>query len=637
LIDGGDGNDWLSFEGADKFSNPDDGRVRYRSTEGAGVNIDLASGGGWSYYANGSSWINEKGRLYISNIENLRGTNQADRLIGNAESNVLDGGGGADFLDGAGGDDRLITRDTRYSDSRSVQVFGGDGNDTVQALGVFGRTVIDGGSGTDWLSFESANAFSNPDDGNVRYRSSEGAGVNIDLAWGGGFSYYANGNTWWDEKGRLYISNVENLRGTNQADRLIGNAGKNVLDGGGGADILDGAGGNDWLITRDMRYSDSRSVQVFGGEGNDTVQALGVFGRTVIDGGSGTDWLSFEGANAFSNLDDGNVRFRSSEGAGVNIDLAWGGGYSYYANGNTWRDEKGRIYTSNIENLRGTNQADRLIGNAGMNVLDGGGGADILDGAGGDDWLITRDMRYSDSRSVQVFGGDGNDTVQALGVFGRTVIDGGSGTDWLSFESANAFSNLDDGNVRYRSSEGAGVNIDLAWGGGFSYYVNGNTWWDEKGRLYISNVENLRGTNQADRLIGDSANNTLEGGAGNDLLNGGAGSDVLVGGSGADQFFFTTALGTNNVDTVKDFSVLEGDKLLLDDAVFAQLTGKSNLANHFRLSTQAAVGGDDYIVYNTANGELRYDASGTGAGTGQLFAVLENRPQDLTALQFVVI
>ena len=90
-------------------------------------------------------------------------------------------------------------------------------------------------------------------------------------------------------------------------------------------------------------------------------------------------------------------------------------------------------------------------------------------------------------------------------------------------------------------------------------------------------------------------------------------------------------------DETHDFSAAEGDQIVLDKSIFTQLAGKTNLTNNFRLSTQTAIGGDDYIVYNAATGQLSYDATGNGSSAGVVFATLQNKPQDLTAQQFVVI
>jgi Ca2+-binding RTX toxin-like protein len=47
-------------------------------------------------------------------------------------------------------------------------------------------------------------------------------------------------------------------------------------------------------------------------------------------------------------------------------------------------------------------------------------------------------------------------------------------------------------------------------------------------------LENLVGSNFADKLYGNELANVITGGAGNDTLDGGAGNDILVGGTGND-------------------------------------------------------------------------------------------------------
>ena len=94
---------------------------------------------------------------------------------------------------------------------------------------------------------------------------------------------------------------------------------------------------------------------------------------------------------------------------------------------------------------------------------------------------------------------------------------------------------------------------------------------------------------------------------------------MLDGRGGADIFAFTTALGGGNVDQIADF--LSGtDKIGLDDAVFAGIgTPGSFNANAF-VAGSAALDADDRIVYNSATGQLFYDADGNGAGAQVLFA-----------------
>ena len=92
-----------------------------------------------------------------------------------------------------------------------------------------------------------------------------------------------------------------------------------------------------------------------------------------------------------------------------------------------------------------------------------------------------------------------------------------------------------------------------------------------------------------------------------------------------------------------DMGKLNGFSLRAGGAYQTTIKSTTAPASDGKLDGEArftlTIGGDDYIVYNAATGELFYDATGNGSGTtnAQLFATLSNKPQDLTAQQFVVI
>jgi len=152
-------------------------------------------------------------------------------------------------------------------------------------------------------------------------------------------------------------------------------------------------------------------------------------------------------------------------------------------------------------------------------------------------------------------------------------------------------------------------------------------------------VEKLTTTNNAGTaaidLTGNNLANTIYGNEGANVIDGKGGSDFLFGLGGADTFAFTTALGAGNLGRIVDF-VGGTDKIALDDAVFTAIGGLGALnANAFHTGTSAH-DADDRIIFNSATGELFYDADGNGAGSAVLFAKLDGSPT-LAASDFMVI
>ncbi|MEF1289494.1 cadherin-like domain-containing protein [Vibrio sp. M260118] len=76
----------------------------------------------------------------------------------------------------------------------------------------------------------------------------------------------------------------------------------------------------------------------------------------------------------------------------------------------------------------------------------------------------------------------------------------------------------------------------------------------------------LTGGSGDDLLVGGAGDDTLVGGEGNDTLEGGLGSDILVGGTGMDTFIWRE-IDDGTMDTIKDFSVSEGDKIDLREVL----------------------------------------------------------------------
>ncbi|MBI5924119.1 MAG: VWA domain-containing protein [Aquabacterium sp.] len=115
---------------------------------------------------------------------------------------------------------------------------------------------------------------------------------------------------------------------------------------------------------------------------------------------------------------------------------------------------------------------------------------------------------------------------------------------------------------------------------------------DASDRLYGNGGNDvLNGSKGDDVINGGDGNDTLSGGDGADALAGGPGSDVLTGGAGADVFVWHfadpgTSAASRAVDTIKDFSLADGDKLDLRDLLQGEHTG--NLQNYLEFDTSTA-------------------------------------------------
>lgn len=153
--------------------------------------------------------------------------------------------------------------------------------------------------------------------------------------------------------------------------------------------------------------------------------------------------------------------------------------------------------------------------------------------------------------------------------------------------------------------------------------------------LKSENVNLCGGFTIADGAVVENA----IGGNGADALTGNAIANVLTGNGGADQFVFDASLGAGNVDTISDFNLSQADKLVLSKSVFKSFGSSATVsAAQFRSGpavTQAA-DTNDYLIYNSSNGALYYDADGSsGAYLPIQFASLTGAPH-LNANYFVL-
>ncbi len=418
---------------------------------------------------------------------------------------------------------------------------------------------------------------------------------------GGGWMSYAM-----DVFGGFTIANgvtIENASSGAGADTLIGNAVANVLNGGAGIDVMTGGAGNDTYIVDNA--GDSVVEAASGG-------ADGIYSSASYALAAGSD------VETLSTLD---------WNATVAIDLT------------------------------GNGIANYIIGNAGVNVLDGKGGLDILVGKGGNDTYI---VDHASDAVVEAAGG-GTDAIYSavsfalndgsevetlatldwsstaalnltgnglnnymIGNAGANVLNGGAGADFIQGRG---------GNDIYLIDNGLDIAFENGGEGADSIYTSASYALDDA--YEVETLSTLDwGSTAAIDLAGNALGNYMIGNAGANRLEGKGGNDILVGKGGADSFVFASALGSGNVDHVADMAS-GTDKILLDDAVFTGLGLGALNANAFRTGASAQ-DADDRIIYNSATGQLFFDADGNGGGAAVLFATLGGAPA-LAASDFQVI
>ncbi|MBB5747282.1 DUF4214 domain-containing protein [Brevundimonas variabilis] len=219
----------------------------------------------------------------LRNIEFLRFSDQTIPTVtlgglmvtGDILNNLMDGTGFDDTLSGLGGNDTLTGlggNDSLNGGSGNDTIAGGNGDDIV--TGGLGNDTLDGGTGSDVADYSGASGS-----------------VQVSLVTG-----LATG-----AEGSDTLTGFEHIRGGAFNDVLIGDDQANRIEGNGGVDILRGGGGNDILITA-APTTNPLGATLDGGDGNDSLRGgagidtlIGGAGSDLIDGDFGVDAALYSG------------------------------------------------------------------------------------------------------------------------------------------------------------------------------------------------------------------------------------------------------------------------------------------------------------------------------------------------------
>ena len=503
--------------------------------------------------------------------DSIRAGTSGDSLIGGNGNDSLFGGLGTDLLIGGAGDDVL---------------FGGAGNDRL--MGEAGRDMLTGNSGLDSL-------FGGDDDDTLR-----GGAQNDALDGGNGFDQVLEiaDNNFTLTSSQLVVQrvvansvdpnavpvvgsalevgttvvladNVDQLVNIETAS-LIGGVSSNRLDASkfAGPATLRGFNGDDTLL---------------GGSNDDVLE--GDEGNDQLDGGTGVNRLLAEGDRDWR-LTAGQLLGMGTDSF-VNIGLAElrGGVSANRLDAVAFLGQVTLLGGEGDDTLLGSNQADVLIGDGGNDQLIAKGGNDSLTGGDGDNTLnggpgIDRVVESGDvdfTLTAQQLSRTGtlarlvetsNNDVVTTEETGRSTRP----TELWNIEEAELTGGAGNNRLSAKKFGGAvtlrgGDGNDTLEGGSVADVLDGGAGRDRL--LGRAGDDTLLGGTEKDLLLGGDGNDQLNGGDGADVLNGEAGADHLMGDAGNDRFEGDFASDTLDGGEGRDAFELKssGDITLTDTAL----------------------------------------------------------------------
>ena len=205
------------------------------------------------------------------------------------------------------------------------------------------------------------------------------------------------------------------------------------------------------------------------------------------------------------------------------------------------------------------------------------------------------EFEKNSSGELVIEGFGGNDKIS--GTSGNDYIDGGVGADVMSGGMGDDTYIVDNSKDKVAEASNQGNDTIITTLEKFSL-------------AKMPNVENLTYVGFVDAdLTGNKQNNIIVASGGDDYLEGKEGNDSLTGRAGADKFVFNTKFGSTNVDTITDF--VSGEDVLVISKKIAKKLAKNFTEDNFVYSNKAE-DSNDYLIFNSENNTLYYDADGSG-------------------------
>ena len=580
ILAGGDGDDaFYGDEGADTVDGgPGRDRIDYCDSS-AGILINLQTGVGTGGDAEGDVLIN---------MEDVLGTPYSDVLVGNEGDNLLRGLGGREF------------------NGESDTIRGGGGVDEIHGVG-----LLDGGAGND-------------------------------MVYGSGFLLGGGGND------QLIARSQWSYRTRNELD---GGAGDDVLTGHNGHDLLRGGEGDDLISggsSAEYGYEPLSFDLMEGGAGNDTYLCMNS-GMDFVNDNQGSNTIRLSGGWGQVPAPS-DMRFML-----ISVDLDQLG--TMMSCVGTWDNEEeiAILETYRMQILGGeesdSSAADDLL-------LDDGENALVIIGGGSD-------LGYTFEFGENGYTLSHREVLQFVHTVNNSLPTAESEQTYEMFDNRQLFGRIE---VTDRDDDTLGFSIrEQPLGGDFALESDGR--WIYTAREDFTGRDNAvididdghgetvqvlltfhvgssllpgsamtgagsgigqenNGTEGYDAVFGSTGSGVVEGISGGEVLAGGLSDSILIGGSDGDTFGYDTAPKSSNTgDSIADF--ISGlDRMQPDSRIFSLVAEDGVLGEAFCRSATMGIAEEenDYFLYSTTSGGLRYDAGGSGQGVAVDFASLMNKP-----------
>jgi Ca2+-binding RTX toxin-like protein len=619
VIEGGDGQDTLLFNGANIGENIDLSAIgtRLRFTRNIGTvvmdvdgveRVDFNAFGGADNIA-----VNNLTGTAVTQVNvNLPGLGGVGDSL--TDTVTLNGTAGPDTFNFVADSGAVVATGL----GPEVRVINGELNfDQIVVNGVGGDLVnVNGSAAADTMSVVPNGGFARVD--------ATGFTTSVNLA--GALKLSINGlggpDTIIGQNGLATLGIQIQFDGGDGNDTLLGGDGDDILLGGPGNDFIDGNRGSDTAYLG----ADQDTFQWDPGDGND-----------VVEGGDGQDTLLFNGANIGENIDlsaiGTRLRFTRSIGTVV-MDVDGVERTDFNALGGT-------------DNILINNLAGTAVTQVNLNLANYVGAGDsesdavTINGTTGPDTFNVA----MDAGALAITGlGREIRVLHAENNFDRIVIDG-VGDDLVN---VNGSTNGDimaiepNGTFVRVTATGYSAPVDVI--GELSLSVNGMNGTDTivaAGDLAALGVPiQIDGGEGDDTLYGSNGADVLLGGSGQDVIDGLGGGDTVFLGSGDDTLFWfpgygsTVIEGESGADTVVFNGSVAGENIDLSaaDARLHLFCNNGNVTLDMdgveRVDCNALGGADNLVVNNLAGtsvSQVNIDLAATAGG-----ATGDSQPDTIT-------